>query len=413
MSRTNGILPPQGRLSRNIIYFVRTLRRAGVPVGPAQTLGAIRAVEAAGFTERRDFFFTLRACLVSRAEHLDVFERVFSMFWRDPEFIETMIQTMLPMIQTQHAPKAPKTAEQRAAEAMLEGAPPPAQPDVEDAREEVELDAQFSLSANEKLQSMDFEQMSNAEMAEAKQAIARMSLPIKPIRNRRLTASHSGSRIDARATLRRAMRTGGEVLKLPRRTQGQRNPDLVALCDISGSMSTYSRLFMHFLHSVSVTKGQGWAQVHSFTFGTRLTNITRSLSQRDPDAALKTVGQQAEDWDGGTRIGESLAAFNKDWSRRVLSRGAVVLLVTDGLERQDPEELAREARRLRLSSRQVIWLNPLMRWDGFSPQAAGIRALLPHVDSFHSCHSLNALRDLTEALSSGGSGEKQRLMGML
>ncbi len=258
MNRANGNLPPQGRLSRNIIYFVRTLRRAGVPVGPAQTLGAIRAVEAAGFSERRDFFFTLRACLVSRAEHLDVFERVFSMFWRDPEFIETMIQTMLPMIQTQNAPKAPKTAEQRAAEAMLEGAPPPAQPDVEDAREEVELDAEFSLSANEKLQSMDFEQMGNAEMAEAKQAIAQMRLPIKPIRSRRLTPSHSGSRIDARATLRGAMRTGGEVLKLPRKSQGHRNPDLVALCDISGSMSTYSRLFMHFLHSVSLAKGQGW-----------------------------------------------------------------------------------------------------------------------------------------------------------
>lgn len=406
-------LPQNGKLSDNIVYFVRTLRRAGVPVGPAQTLSAIRAVEVAGFTERRDFFFTLRACLITRAEHLDVFERIFSMFWRDPEFIETMIQTMLPMIQTQAAPKAPKTAEQRAAEAMLEGVPPPAQPEVEDAREEVELDAQFSLSANEKLQSMDFEQMSNAEMADAKRAIAQMSLPIKPIKNRRLRASATGSQTDARATLRAAMRTGGEILNLPRKTHSTRNPDLVALCDISGSMSTYSRLFMHFLHSVSVTKGQGWAKVHSFTFGTRLTNISRSLSQRDPDEALKTVGAQAKDWDGGTRIGTSLADFNKHWSRRVLSRGAVVLLVTDGLERQDPGELAREAERLKLSCRQLIWLNPLMRWDGFTPQAAGIRALLPHVDSFHSCHSLNSLRDLTEALSTGNSGEKQRLMGLL
>jgi uncharacterized protein with von Willebrand factor type A (vWA) domain len=209
------------------------------------------------------------------------------------------------------------------------------------------------------------------------------------------------------------MRTGGEVINLPKRKPKTRNPDLIALCDISGSMSTYSRLFMHFLHSVSVTKGQGWAKVHAFTFGTRLTNITRSLSERDPDAALKAVGNQSQDWDGGTRIGASFEQFNKHWSRRVLSRGGVVLLVTDGLERQNPEDLEREAKRLRLSARQVIWLNPLMRWDGFTPQAAGIRALLPHVDSFHSCHSLNSFRDLTDALSSGGSGEKQRLMSLL
>ena len=406
-------LPQKGKLPDNILYFVRTLRRAGIPVGPAQTINAIRAVQTAGFTQRRDFFFTLRACLITRAEHLDTFERVFSMFWRDPEFIETMIQTMLPMIQTQAAPKAPKAAEKRAAEAMLDGAPPPVQPDVKDAREEIEVDAEFSFSAKEKLGAMDFEQMSNAEMAQAKRAIAEMTLPIKPIQNRCLQSSPTGHRTDARATLRAAMRTGGEIIKLPKKKPGTRNPDLVALCDISGSMSTYSRLFMHFLHSVSLTKGQGWARVHSFTFGTRLTNITRSLSQRDPDAALKSVGVQAEDWDGGTRIGTSLADFNKHWSRRVLSRGAVVLLVTDGLERDETETLAREAERLRLSSRQLIWLNPLMRWDGFTPQAAGIRALLPHVDSFRSCHNLNSLTDLATALSTMDTGEKKRLMALL
>lgn len=406
-------LPVNGKLVANIVYFVRTLRRAGVPVGSAQTLQAIRAVQVAGFTARRDFFFTLRATLINRAEHLDVFERIFSMFWRDPEFLELMVQTMLPMIQTQSEKKKKKTAEQRAAEAMMDGAPSPAQPDVEDAREEVEVDAEFSFSADEKLGSMDFEQMSNAEMAQAKHAIANMTLPIKPIQSRRFRSSPIGNRIDARAILRAAMRTGGEVIDLPKRKPKTRNPDLVALCDISGSMSTYSRLFMHFLHSVSVTKGQGWARVHAFTFGTRLTNITRSLSERDPDAALKAVGVQSQDWDGGTRIGTSLEQFNKHWSRRVLSRGAVVLLVTDGLERQDPDALAREIKRLRLSARQVIWLNPLMRWDGFTPQAAGIRAILPHIDSFHSCHSLNSFRDLTTALSSGNTGEKQRLMALL
>ncbi|MDG1999351.1 MAG: VWA domain-containing protein [Amylibacter sp.] len=406
-------LPVNGKLVANIVYFVRTLRRAGVPVGSAQTLQAIRAVQAAGFTQRRDFFFTLRATLITRIEHLDVFERIFSMFWRDPEFLEVMVQTMLPMIQTQTAKGDKKTAEQRAAEAMMDGAPPPPQSDIQDSREEVEVDAEFSFSANEKLGSMDFEQMSNAEMVAAKQTIKSMSFPIKPIPSRRLIPSPTGSRIDVRATFRATMRAGGEAIDLPKRKPKTRPLDLVALCDISGSMSTYSRLFMHFLHSVSLTRGQGWAKVHAFTFGTRLTNITRSLSKRDPDAALEAVGKQSQDWDGGTRIGDSLDAFNKHWSRRVLARGAFVLIVTDGLERQNTDQLEREACRLRRSARKVIWLNPLMRWEGFSPQAAGIRALLPHVDSFHSCHSLNSLRDLTDALSSVGLDEKQRLMNLL
>ena len=406
-------LPVNGKLVANIVYFVRTLRRAGVPVGSAQTLQAIRAVQAAGFTQRRDFFFTLRATLITRIEHLDVFERIFSMFWRDPEFLEVMVQTMLPMIQTQAAKGDKKTAEQRAAEAMMDGALPPPQSEIQDAREEVEVDAEFSFSANEKLGSMDFEQMSNAEMVAAKQTIKSMSFPIKPIPSRRLIPSPTGSRIDVRATFRATMRAGGEAIELPKRKPKTRPLDLVALCDISGSMSTYSRLFMHFLHSVSLTRGQGWAKVHAFTFGTRLTNITRSLSKRDPDAALEAVGKQSQDWDGGTRIGDSLDAFNKHWSRRVLARGAFVLIVTDGLERQNTDQLEREACRLRRSARKVIWLNPLMRWEGFTPQAAGIRALLPHVDSFHSCHSLNSLRDLTDALSSVGIDEKQRLMNLL
>lgn len=407
----NGLQAPQGRLTENILHFCRALRRAGIPVGPAQALSAIRAVEVAGFTRRADFFFTLRACLVSRAEHLDLFERVFSLFWRDPEFIERMVQTMLPMQTVEPPPRDPKAAERRALEAMLEDTPPPPPPERE--AEEIELDMQMSFSQAEKIKSMDFEQMSAAEVAEAKRALAQLELPIKRIVTRRMTPAPRGPRADVRATLRAARRTGGEILRLPRRAPGLRNPDLVAICDISGSMSTYSRMFMHFLHTLSLAKGQAWARVHSFTFGTRLTNITRQLTQRDPDAAMKAVGAHAQDWEGGTRIGASLAEFNKHWSRRVLARGAVVLLVTDGLERGDTEELAREAARLRRSCRQLIWLNPLMRWEGFAPEAAGIRALLPNVDTFQSCHNIESLEGLAEVLSSGSSGERDRLMAMM
>jgi len=400
-----------GRLEQNILYFCRALRRAGVAVGPAQTLDALRAVEMAGFTHRTDFYYTLRACLITKVEHLDVFERIFRMFWRDPQFLDKMMSMMLPALQRESESKRAKVAEKRAAQAMLDGLGNTAPPEQE--RDELEVDAKFTFSANEQLKAMDFEQMTNAELSDAKRAIAQMELPIKPLVSRRLHPHPRGRQIDPRATFRQMMRNGGEVIKLPRKAPKTRHPDLVALCDISGSCSVYARMFMHFLHSVARSKGAGWAQVHGFTFGTRLTNITKNLKQRDPDAALNAVGQQAVDWDGGTRIGESLVEFNRHWSRRVLSRGAVVLLITDGLERDNLDVLRAQAERLQLSAKQVIWLNPLLRWDGFSPLASGIRTLLPLVDSFHSCHSLDSLGDLAHALSGNGQGEKQRMMGLL
>ncbi|MEO0763437.1 MAG: VWA domain-containing protein, partial [Pseudomonadota bacterium] len=195
----------------------------------------------------------------------------------------------------------------------------------------------------------------------------------------------------------------------------ERWPSLVALCDISGSMAGYSRMLLHFLHTAANAQGpQGWSRVHAFTFGTRLTNITRHLAHRDVDEALAAAGREATDWEGGTRIGHALETFNRDWSRRVLGQGAVVLLITDGLEREDPEGLGRAAERLRLSCRRLIWLNPLLRFDGFQARAAGIRALLPQVDSFRAAHNLESLRDLTEALGRPEDPrERARLAAMM
>ena len=191
-------------------------------------------------------------------------------------------------------------------------------------------------------------------------------------------------------------------------------PNLVVLCDISGSMSQYSRVVLHFLHAVANAKGAGWAKVHAFTFGTRLTNITRHLKHRDVDAALAAAGAEAQDWEGGTRIGACIESFNRDWSRRVMGQGAVVLLITDGLDRDDPAALGRQMDRLHLSSRRLIWLNPLLRWEGFAPKAQGIAAMLPHVDSFRAGHSIASLEDLAKSLSRpDDTGEKERLMKMI
>jgi uncharacterized protein with von Willebrand factor type A (vWA) domain len=405
-------IPEDGKLVANIAHFARALRKAGVPVGTGRVVDAIRAVEAVGFTDKRDFYFTLQACFVSRPEHRAVFAQVFRLYWRDPEFMEHMMGLLLPLVRGANERPQPTPAERRAAEALLEGAETPPPPEREG--EEVELDATLTFSAQEQLKRMDFEQMSAAEQAAARRAIARLELPVTPIASRRTRVDPRGRLADWRGTMRAAMRAGGDVQRLVLRARRTRWPNLVALCDISGSMSSYSRMLLHFLHAAANAKGAGWAQVHAFTFGTRLTNITRHLRRRDVDAALDAAGREARDWEGGTRIGACLHDFNRDWSRRVLGQGAVVLLITDGLDRGDPRRLESEMERLHLSARRLIWLNPLLRWDGFAPLARGVRAMLPHVDSFRACHSLASLEELVAALSRPeDAGEQARLMHRL
>ncbi len=407
-------LPEDGKLAQNIAHFGRTLRKAGLPIGPGRIADAIRAVAAAGFTERADFYWTLHACFVSRPEHRAVFAQIFRLYWRDPRYLEHMMSLMLPAIRGVQEERPAQAAERRAAEALLDGAerPPPEEPEEGETR--IEADASATASAEERLRRLDFEQMTTAEVEEAKRMLARLSLPIEPLPSRRQRPAPLGSTIDTRRTLRDSLRRGGEIARLIRRTRRERWPNLVVLCDISGSMSQYSRMALHFVHAVANRRGQGWARVHAFTFGTRLTNITRHLATRDVDAALAAAGAEAQDWQGGTRIGACLHDFNRDWGRRVLGQGAVVLLITDGLDRDAAGLLAREAQRLHLSARRLIWVNPLLRWEGFAPRAAGIRALLPHVDAFRAGHSVASLEDLGRAVSDArDGGEKARLMRLM
>nr|WP_174826011.1 VWA domain-containing protein [Ruegeria arenilitoris] len=408
-------IPDSPKLAQNITHFARALRKAGLPIGTGRVVDAIRAVQAAGFTEKRDFYWTLHACFVNRPEHRTVFAQVFRMYWRDPRYMEHMMAMMLPAIRGVQEERKADAAEKRAAEALLDGVERDLPEAVEQEEEtELEIDASQTASSEERLRSLDFEQMSTAEIAQAKRMLARLTLPVKPIDSRRGQASHLGHRIDRARTLRAAMRQGGELRNIARLKPKPRWPNLVVLCDISGSMSQYSRIILHFLHSVSNAKGAGWAKVHAFTFGTRLTNITRHLQQRDVDAALAAAGAEAQDWEGGTRIGECLHAFNRDWSRRVTGQGAVVLLISDGLDRGDPEALGKEMERLHLSARRLIWLNPLLRWDGFAPKAQGVAAMLPHVDSFRAGHSIASLEDLAAVISQPDDvGEKARLMTAL
>ncbi|MBB5754486.1 vWA domain-containing protein [Prosthecomicrobium pneumaticum] len=379
-----------GRLDENIVQFGRVLRRAGLPVGPAAIVEAIRAVEVSGIASRDDFYWTLHAVLVKKREERAVFDEAFRLFWRSRQLVEKMLAMLSPAA-TKRPKEPPRAAASRVAQALFaeqNRERPPV--------EEVELDARLTVSGEEVLKTRDFAQMTAEELAAAERRLARLAMPLDTVPTRRFTAAPRG-RIDARRTLRAAMRSGGRLVLPKFRQRRERHPPIVALVDISGSMSRYSRVLLHFLHALSARR-----RVHVFLFGTRLTNVTRSLRMKDPDAALAACSGAVADWSGGTRIAAALAAFNRDWSRRVLGEGAIVLLVTDGLEREGGEELAREADRLHRSCRRLIWLNPLLRFDGFEAKARGIRALLPHVDEFRAVHNLDAVADLVTALSGDG-----------
>ncbi|UKJ72708.1 vWA domain-containing protein [Azospirillum brasilense] len=390
----------QGGLAINLMHFARALRAAGLPVGPGKLLQAVEAVEAVGIGNRADFYWALHAVFVNRRDQREVFDQAFHVFWRNPDILKRMIGLMLPTIRTE-SPDAQDPLSRRVADALRGTAPEAEGPE----KSEIEVDAAFTVSAQERLQEKDFEKMSAAEMAEAKRMLARIALPVAEVTIRRHRPDPRGPRADPRATLRRMLRSGGDLADLARRSRRTRPPPLVVLCDISGSMTRYSRMLLHFMHAVSNDRDR----VHSFVFGTRLTNITRHLRHKDVDVALDAVSAAVADWSGGTRIGTALHAFNRTWARRVLGQGAVVLLISDGLDRDAGEGLAAEAERLHKSCRRLVWLNPLLRWEGFAPKSSGIRALLPHVDDFRPVHNLNSLAGLADALNRDGPRRAESL----
>lgn len=395
-----------GKLVENIMMFGRTLRAAGMPVGPGKVLDAIRAVQVNGIVDRTDFYWTLHAVFVNRRDQREIFDQAFHVFWRNPRLLERMLQMILPEFRTD----VPEDDEQkkmnrRVAEAMTPPQAPRDRDSDQPEEENIDFDATMTWSDKELLRTMDFEKMSADEIARAKQSIRNMHLPIMEVKTRRFRASPRGKRVDLRRTLGATMRTGGDEIDLQRKKQKTRHPPLVMLCDISGSMSKYSRMMLHFMHAITNDRDR----VHTFLFGTKLTNVTRYLRSRDVDEALEQVGEQVDDWSGGTRIGHSLHTFNRFWGRRVLTQGAVVMLITDGLDRDVGDGLAEEVERLHKSCRRLIWLNPLLRFDGFAPKSMGVRALLPHVDEFRPIHSLDSLQDLADAI---GRPSLRRKAGM-
>ncbi len=384
-----------GHLSQNVVAFTRLLRRAGLPVGPSKAVLAVEAVDAIDISNRRDFYWALHAVLVNKRDHHLLFDEAFKVFWRAPG--ETNELQQLLNDAQQIAPEKPSAATRRLAEAMMplqEQQPP---------TDVLEIDAEATYSADEVLRSKDFEQMTVSEILEARKILSRMNFIVEPRRQRRFRVGSRAQEVDLRRTMRASLRSGGDVIPLRYRQRIIKKPPLVALCDISGSMSSYTRMFLHFLHTLT----HDGDRVHSFVFGTRLNNITHQLKHRDVDEALDRVSHAVEDWGGGTRIGETIKRFNKLWSRRVLGQGAIVLLITDGLDRDAGEGLAPEMDRLHRSCARLIWLNPLLRYDQFEPKSLGIQAMLPHVDEFAPVHNLRSLSDLADALSASRGRDRK------
>jgi uncharacterized protein len=388
--------PPTGRLADNVVGFARALRAAGLPVGPGAVIDAMRALQVIEIGNRADVFATLQAIFVKRHEHALIFAQAFDLFFRASEEWKHLLDSVpLP----DHARRKPPPASRRVQEAL-------SQSRMTEVPQAQEQELRLAVSDREVLQKKDFAQMSAAEIAEATRAIAQMKLPQAELHTRRYRPETRGLRLDMRRTLRGSLRTGGDIVNIHRLGRIDKPAPIVALLDISGSMSEYTRLFLHFLHAITDAR----KRVSVFLFGTRLTNVSRALRARDPDQALASCSSTVQDWAGGTRIASSLHSFNKLWGRRVLGQGAIVLLISDGLEREADARLAFEMDRLHRSCRRLIWLNPLLRYGGFEARAQGIKLMLPHVDEFRPVHNLSSIEELVSALSSAAPPHHRSLI---
>jgi uncharacterized protein with von Willebrand factor type A (vWA) domain len=386
-----------GHLADNVMHFGRVLRHAGMPVPTERIQLALAALQVGGLHSRRDFHDTLAACLLDRVEHRELFDQAFALFWRDPDIAGRLMAMLLPRVQAKT--EAPPPAEnRRLADALFPHQPQAPKPPP--AQEEVEVDATLTWNERELLRKADFDTMTADEWRAAQALLREMTLLFEPVATRRHRRALHPGRPDGRATLQAMARLGGELWDMRWRRPRTQPAPLVVLADISGSMSRYSRMLLHFTHAL----GHADARVESFVFGTRLTRTTRALRQRDPDVAVARVVREVADWSGGTRITACLREFNQRWARRVLPGRATVLLISDGLEHGTPDDprcegLRFEMERLHKSCHRLVWLNPLLRFDQFQPRASGIRAMLPQVDEFLPAHNLDSLQQLAAVLA--------------
>ncbi|WP_322105505.1 VWA domain-containing protein [Paraburkholderia sp. J41] len=387
--------------ARNVVHFVRVLRGAGLPMSPARAVDALEALRHIDIARRDDVQAALAAMLTSAPDEREIFDAAFDLFWRDPDFEGKLRALLLPKVQGGVPPprRNNRLADALAARAGERAqAKPPPERDQHDPRDQHELRAHATFSAEERLRQRDFDTLSAGEWRALRHLIRarRWSpLPLATERTRRLKAASRGTHADLRASAREAVRAGGDWTQWKFRAPVERKLPLVLLLDISGSMSSYSRAVLYFCHALL----QSRERLQVFLFGTRLTHAMRALRERDPDVALAQLAAQVADWSGGTRIGATLAEFNRRWARRMLGARATVLIVTDGLDHDASGALGEEMARLHRFAHRVVWLNPLLRYREFAPKARGVQAMLPHVDAHFPVHNLESLEAFARGLS--------------
>ena len=376
---------PDGHFLNNFLLFGRLLRRLGLNVHTGRMLDAINVLEDIGIRRRMDVRSALRTLMVHRREDIPVFDEAFAVFWRQRKDRLSSLDLR-------------SMGEQRRYR-RIEAAPPPlngadgSQPENGAAADRIDLSRTFS--AREVLQAKDFADFTRQEARQARQMLA--SLHWNPgLRRTRRKQPGRGTELDVRRSLQRNVKFGGEMLLLQNRRRKEKPRRLVVICDVSGSMESYTRMLLHFIHSLYAGLE---SRVEAFLFATRLTRITKQLAHRDIDQAVDGVSKAVPDWSGGTRIGAALKEFNFNWARRTLSWGSIVMIVSDGWDRGEPEILSDEMRRLQRSCRRLIWLNPLAGREGYESLTRGMQAAEPYVDDLLPVHNLAALMDLAAHLN--------------
>ncbi|HZD09868.1 MAG TPA: VWA domain-containing protein [Candidatus Binatia bacterium] len=387
---TSSVSDGSGQLLHNLVLFGRLLRRLGIDVNPGRMIELVQALDYVNLARRDDFYHTIRSLLVHRHDQLPLFDRAFELFWRrhnvdgfDVELFDAVSAKRSPKLQLAHQILA-KESEHASAEP-------------EDELDEV-IEIVQSYSERERLREKDFGELTKDEVESVRRFMSELVWQLGQKRTRRFRRGRS-ARLDLRRLMRRNLRFGGELLELPTRQQKVKPRQLVIVADVSGSMQNYTRLLLYFVYSLLEGLSQ---KVEAFVFSTRLSRITRELRSRELDEALERVARSVPDWSGGTRIGDALKVFNFRWGRRVLAGGAVVILISDGWDRGDPELLAEEMARLQRSCHRLIWLNPLLGSPAYEPLTRGMQAALPYVDDFLPVHNLASLEDLGRHLEQLG-----------
>ncbi len=372
-------------LLKNLLLFGRLLRALGMDVNPGRMIDLVDALQFVEIGRRSDFYFTARSLLVHQHKDLPLFDQAFDLFWRKPD------GTSIPfgLMKRPFSTPAPRFT------------PPPTQQSNTPINQQPntpinQIQATRTYSEREILRHKDFSELTADEAQTVRQFMAELVWELGQRRTRRHKMGRNGNHLDLRRTFRQTLRTGGELMEWPRRTPKFKPRPLIILADISGSMEPYTRLLLQFIYSLTAGLTQ---KVEAFVFSTHLTHITRQLRDHELDRALADISRQVTDWSGGTRIGAALKTFNYDWGRRVLGRGAVVLLISDGWDRCDPDLLKREIGRLHRTCHRLIWLNPLLGSPNYEPLTRGMQAALPHIDDFLPVHNLASLEDLAVHLA--------------